>query len=32
MRNDDDDDFDTLKAKIDEAIMLAKASKAKRHS
>jgi protein-disulfide isomerase len=30
VRNDDDDDFETLKAKIDEAIMLSKASKTKR--
>jgi protein-disulfide isomerase len=30
VRNDDDDDFETLKAKIDEAIMLSKASKVKR--
>jgi protein-disulfide isomerase len=30
VRNDDDDDFETLKAKIDEAIMLSKASKGKR--
>jgi protein-disulfide isomerase len=32
VRNDDDDDFDTLKAKIDEAIQLGKASKGKRRS
>jgi protein-disulfide isomerase len=32
VRNDDDDDFETLKAKIDEAILLGKASKGKRHS
>jgi len=32
VRNDDDDDFETLKAKIDEAILLAKASKGKRRS
>jgi len=32
VRNDDDDDFDTLKAKIDEAILLANASKGKRRS
>jgi protein-disulfide isomerase len=32
VRNDDDDDFDTLKARIDEAILLSKASKGKRRS
>ena len=32
VRNDDDDDFETLKAKIEEAIMLAKASKGKHRS
>jgi protein-disulfide isomerase len=32
VRNDDDDDFGTLKAKIEEAIMLGKASKGKRRS
>ena len=32
VRNDDDDDFETLKAKIDEAIQLGKASKGKRRS
>lgn len=32
VRNDDDDDFETLKAKIEEAIMLNKASKGKRRS
>ncbi len=32
VRNDDDDDFETLKAKIEEAILLAKASKGKRRS
>jgi protein-disulfide isomerase len=32
VRNDDDDDFETLKAKIEEAIMLSKASKGKRRS
>ena len=31
-RNDDGDDLDTLKSKIDEAILLAKASKTRRHS
>ena len=31
-RNDDEDDFETLKAKIEEAILLAKASKGKRRS
>jgi protein-disulfide isomerase len=30
VRNDDDDDFDTLKAKIEEAILIGKASKGKR--
>jgi protein-disulfide isomerase len=30
VRNDDDDDFETLKAKIEEAIMISKASKGKR--
>jgi protein-disulfide isomerase len=30
VRNDDDDDFDTLKAKIEEAIMIGQASKGKR--
>jgi len=30
VRNDDDDDFDTLRAKIEEAMMLSKASKGKR--
>ena len=30
VRNDDDDDFETLKAKIEEAIMLGKAAKGKR--
>ena len=29
VRNDDDDDFETLKAKVEEAIMLSKASKGK---
>jgi protein-disulfide isomerase len=32
VRNDDDDDFETLKAKIEEAIMLRKASKGKQRS
>ena len=32
VRNDDGDDFETLKAKIEEAIVLGKASKAKRRS
>lgn len=32
VRNDDEDDFETLKAKIDEAILLGKASKGKRRS
>ena len=32
VRNDDDDDFETLKAKIEEAILLAKASKTRRRS
>jgi protein-disulfide isomerase len=32
VRNDDDDDFETLKAKIEEAILLDKASKGKRRS
>jgi protein-disulfide isomerase len=32
VRNDDDDDFETLKEKIEEAILLGKASKGKRHS
>jgi protein-disulfide isomerase len=32
VRNDDDDDFDTLKAKIEEAIIVANASKRKRRS
>jgi protein-disulfide isomerase len=32
VRNDDDDDFETLKAKIDEAIQLGNASKGKRRS
>jgi protein-disulfide isomerase len=32
LRNDDNDDFETLKAKIDEAIMLSKASKRKNRS
>jgi len=32
VRNDDEDDFETLKAKIDEAILLSKASKGKRRS
>lgn len=32
VRNDDDDDFETLKQKIDEAILLGAASKAKRRS
>jgi protein-disulfide isomerase len=31
VRNDDDDDFETLKAKVEEAIMLSKASKPKGH-
>jgi protein-disulfide isomerase len=31
-RNDDEDDFETLKAKIEEAILLAKASKGRRRS
>ena len=30
VRNDDDDDFETLKAKVDEAILLNKASKRRR--
>jgi protein-disulfide isomerase len=32
LRNDDDDDFETLKEKIEEAILLRKASKGKRRS
>lgn len=32
VRSDDEDDFETLKGKIDEAILLAKASKGKRRS
>ncbi|HUJ09866.1 MAG TPA: DsbA family protein [Verrucomicrobiae bacterium] len=32
VRNDDDDDFETLKTKIEEAIMIGKASKGKRRS
>jgi protein-disulfide isomerase len=32
VRNDDDDDFETLKAKVEEAILLGKASKGKRRS
>jgi len=32
VRNDDEDDFETLKAKIEEAILLGKASKGKRRS
>ena len=32
MRNDDDDDFETLKSKIEEAIMLTKASKGRRRA
>src|SRR3989442_1130289 len=32
VRNDDDDDFETLKTKIEEAIMLSKATKGKRRS
>jgi protein-disulfide isomerase len=32
VRNDDDDDFVTLKRKIEEAILLGKASKGERHS
>lgn len=32
VRNDDDDDFETLKAKIEEAVLLNKASKGKRRS
>jgi protein-disulfide isomerase len=32
VRNDDDDDFETLKSKIDEAILFGKASKGKRRS
>ena len=32
VRNDDDDDFVTLKAKIEEAILLGRASKGERHS
>jgi protein-disulfide isomerase len=32
VRNDDDDDFETLKTKIEEAITLGKASKGKRRS
>jgi protein-disulfide isomerase len=32
VRNNDDDDFETLKAKIEEAILLGKASKRKRRS
>jgi protein-disulfide isomerase len=32
VRNDDDDDFETLKGKIEEAILLGKASKGKRRS
>ena len=32
VRNDDDDDFETLKAKIEEAILLSKASKGRRRS
>lgn len=32
VRNDDEDDFDTLKAKIEEAILLSKASKTRRRS
>ena len=32
VRNDDDDDFETLKAKVEEAIMLSKASKGNRRS
>jgi protein-disulfide isomerase len=32
VRNDDDDDFETLKEKIEEAILLGKASKGKRRS
>ena len=31
-RNDDDDDYETLKTKIEEAIMISKASKGKRRS
>ncbi|MGD1018681.1 MAG: DsbA family protein [Verrucomicrobiia bacterium] len=31
-RNDDGDDFETLKAKIEEAILLGKASKGRRRS
>ena len=32
VRNDDEDDFETLKAKIEEAIMLSKASKERRRA
>jgi protein-disulfide isomerase len=32
VRNDDDDDFETLKAKVEEAIMLSKATKGKRRT